>query len=188
MAEKTGEVSWYGPGFHGRKTASGERFDQNGLTAASRTLPLGSFATVTDPETNKSVKVRINDRGPYRSIHNPDSGKRLLDLSKGAMKELGLLKKGVATLRVSPHVDENAGVNIPGMPTELLGPTGRVFLHEDGKTYSTHLNTIVDVGEGRSGIVPLLVPNQEKVGALIRGEKPTAAQKARVMEWGKSVV
>ena len=61
---RTGEASWYGPGFHGRRTASGEIFDQNALTAAHRTLPLGTKADVTGVETGKSVQVTINDRGP----------------------------------------------------------------------------------------------------------------------------
>ncbi|MGZ8995693.1 MAG: septal ring lytic transglycosylase RlpA family protein, partial [Rhodospirillales bacterium] len=59
-----GEASWYGPGFHGGKTASGETYDQNDLTAAHRKLPLGSEATITNLENGKQVEVKINDRGP----------------------------------------------------------------------------------------------------------------------------
>lgn len=88
-----GIASWYGPGFHGRKTASGERYDQNDLTAAHRKLPLGSEVTVTNLETGKQVTVEINDRGPY-------VGDRKIDLSKAAAKELGILDEGVAKVRI----------------------------------------------------------------------------------------
>src|SRR5689334_13480399 len=62
---QVGTAFWYGPGFHGHETASGEMFDQHAMTAAHRTLPLGTEAKVTNLETGQSVKVAINDRGPY---------------------------------------------------------------------------------------------------------------------------
>ena len=83
-----GRISYYGPKFHGRKTANGERFDQNGLTCAHKTLPFGTILQVTLQSTGKSVKVRVNDRGPYK-------GDRVLDLSLGAAKEIGLIQEGV---------------------------------------------------------------------------------------------
>ena len=78
-----GMASWYGPGFHGRRTASGERFNQNAMTAAHKTLPLGSLVRVTSLETNQSIIVRINDRGPYRRGF-------IIDLSKGAARALDM--------------------------------------------------------------------------------------------------
>jgi peptidoglycan lytic transglycosylase len=78
-----GKASWYGPGFHGRKTASGERFNQNELTAAHRKLPLGTKATVTNLRNGKTVEVEINDRGPY-------ARGRILDLSKAAAERLDM--------------------------------------------------------------------------------------------------
>jgi rare lipoprotein A (peptidoglycan hydrolase) len=86
-------ASWYGPGFHGQETASGETFDQNALTAAHRTLPLGTEAKVTNLETGQSVTVTINDRGPYVPG-------RQLDLSQAAAKQIGLTKKGVAKVKI----------------------------------------------------------------------------------------
>ncbi len=77
----------------GRRTANGERFDPDALTAASKTLPMGSTVLVTNPKTGKSVKVRINDRGPH--VRG-----RSLDLSKRAAEELGITEKGVARLKV----------------------------------------------------------------------------------------
>lgn len=78
-----GKASWYGPGFHGKKTASGERFNQHALTAAHKTLPLGSHVKVTNLSNGHSVVVRINDRGPY--AHG-----RIIDLSKGAKNAIGM--------------------------------------------------------------------------------------------------
>ena len=75
-------ASWYGPGFAGRRTSTGETYNPEGLTAASRTLPLGSHVRVTNPDTGRSVVVRINDRGPF--VRG-----RSLDLSHGAAHKSG---------------------------------------------------------------------------------------------------
>ena len=92
---QTGKASWYGPGFHGRKTANGERFDMNAFTAAHKTLPIPSYAKVTNLSTGQSVIVRINDRGPFH-------GDRVIDLSKGAANKIGF--SGVANVRVEQIV------------------------------------------------------------------------------------
>lgn len=80
-----GLASWYGPGFHGRRTASGERFDMHGLTAAHRTLPFGTVVRVHSQVNGRTVDVRINDRGPYLR-------KRVIDLSRAAAEALGLIE------------------------------------------------------------------------------------------------
>ena len=90
---KVGMASWYGPNFHGRLTANGEVYDQYALSAAHPTLPLPSYAKVTNLENGSSVVVRINDRGPF-------SNKRIIDLSARASKLLGYQKKGLAKVRV----------------------------------------------------------------------------------------
>ena len=82
-----GMASWYGPGFHGRLTANGERFDMNELTAAHKTLPFGTRVLVHNPRTGKEVVVRINDRGPFIKG-------RVIDLSKAAAKALGMKGRG----------------------------------------------------------------------------------------------
>lgn len=89
----TMKASWYGPGFHGRKTANGEKFDQMSYTAAHKSLRFGTLLKITNPKNGKSIVVRINDRGPY--IEGRD-----LDLSKAAAHELGLMRRGVARLKV----------------------------------------------------------------------------------------
>lgn len=88
-----GQASYYGAKHQGKRTASGERFDQNQLTAAHRTLPFGSRVRVTNLNNDKSVLVRINDRGPY-------ARSRLIDLSHKAAEQLDMLRAGVAPVRV----------------------------------------------------------------------------------------
>ena len=86
-------ASWYGPKFHGRLTANGEIYNQMALTAASKTMPFGTFLKVTNIRNGKSIVVRINDRGPY--IEGRD-----LDLSKGTAIALGMIKRGVIKVKV----------------------------------------------------------------------------------------
>ncbi len=90
----SGEASYYGPGFEGRPTANGERFNPNDLTAAHRTLPMGSRVRVTNPKTGDSVVVRINDRGPFH-------GNRVIDLSQAAARTIGLIRSGTGTVRLA---------------------------------------------------------------------------------------
>ena len=78
-----GEASWYGPGFHGRRTANGEVFNSQALTAAHRSLPFGTRVRVTNEKTGRSVVVRINDRGPFAKG-------RVIDLAHGAARQIGM--------------------------------------------------------------------------------------------------
>lgn len=89
----SGKASWYGAHHHGKKTASGERFNQNALTAAHRSLPFGTKVKVTNTLNNKSVTVRVNDRGPY-------SKGRVIDLSRAAAGKIDLINNGVAPVRL----------------------------------------------------------------------------------------
>ena len=93
-----GQASYYGARHHGNKTASGERFDQNALTAAHRSLPFGSRVQVTNLRNHKRVVVRINDRGPYAK-------KRIIDLSQKAAQQLDMLRDGVVPVRVEQLAD-----------------------------------------------------------------------------------
>lgn len=90
----TGKASWYGGKFHGRKTASGERFNKNALTAAHRKLPFGTKVRVTHLGNHKSVVVRINDRGPFGNKG------RIIDISEAAAKRLGMKQSGVARVKL----------------------------------------------------------------------------------------
>lgn len=99
---EVGLASWYGAAFHRKRTASGERFDPNGLTAAHRSLPLGSSVRVTNLVTGRSVVVRINDRGP--SLHD-----RIIDLSAMAAREIDIKEVGVARVRIELATVGEAG-------------------------------------------------------------------------------
>lgn len=90
----SGRASWYGPKFHGRLTASGEVFNQNALTAAHPSLRFGTRVKVTNLNNGRSVVVRINDRGPYTK-------NRILDVSAAAARSLGMIRSGVARVRVT---------------------------------------------------------------------------------------
>ncbi|MBX7526632.1 septal ring lytic transglycosylase RlpA family protein [Qipengyuania vesicularis] len=90
----SGVASYYGKRFHGRRTASGERFDMHAMTAAHKTLPFGSRVRVTNPRTGKSVIVRINDRGPF-------TPGRTIDLSRAAAEEIGLVRRGHGTVELA---------------------------------------------------------------------------------------
>jgi rare lipoprotein A len=85
---ETGIASWYGPGFDGNLTANGEVYDMNGISAAHKTLPFGTVVRVIDLETGRSIVVRINDRGPFVEG-------RIIDLSKGAAENLGMVERGI---------------------------------------------------------------------------------------------
>ncbi|MFN0265347.1 septal ring lytic transglycosylase RlpA family protein [Tepidamorphus sp. 3E244] len=89
-----GVASWYGKAHHGRKTASGERFNMNAMTAAHKSLPFGTKVKVTNKRSGRSVVVRINDRGPY-------AGGRIIDLSRAAAQRLGLMQSGTAPVSVT---------------------------------------------------------------------------------------
>jgi len=86
-----GGASWYGPGFHGKRSASGQVFDENAMTAAHRSLPFGTKVTVTDQRTGEHVVVTINDRGPFHKG-------RIIDLSKAAATALGFRNRGTTSV------------------------------------------------------------------------------------------
>jgi rare lipoprotein A len=85
---EVGIASWYGPGFDGNLTANGEVYDMNGVSAAHKTLPFGTVVRVVELDTGRSIVVRINDRGPFVEG-------RIIDLSKGAAEQLGIVNKGI---------------------------------------------------------------------------------------------
>ncbi len=124
---ETGKASWYGPGFHGKRTANGETFNQNELTAAHRTLQMPSLIEVTNLENGKSVVLRVNDRGPF--AHN-----RVLDVSKRGAELLGFKNQGVAKVQIKVLGDESMriaqiakdGRSTRGMETAYNRDQGRI--------------------------------------------------------------
>lgn len=89
-----GGASWYGPGFNGKRAASGEIFNENAMTAAHRSLPFGTKVMVTDQRTGNAIEVTINDRGPFH-------GGRIIDLSKAAATKLGFRNRGTTSVCLS---------------------------------------------------------------------------------------
>ena len=121
-----GMASWYGPGFHGKKTANGERYNMNAYSAAHRTLPMPVYVRVRNLENGRSLVVRVNDRGPFAKD-------RIIDLSRRAAKKLGFLKKGTA------HVE--------------VRYLRRARLRERHPSYSSHVQSSYDYEESGKGQV-----------------------------------
>ena len=137
-----GEASFYGGSFHGRKTASGEQFDENKPTAASRALPLGSKVTVTNQGNGKSVEVIVNDRGPYVDG-------RVIDLSTMAARQLDMIEEGVAPVRVEAKPSEQPTEAVKEQIEAKAGKAGKTQVAEKppaGKPHAERKN-----GEALSG-------------------------------------
>lgn len=108
--EDVGEASWYGPGFHGNRTASGEVYDMEAMTAAHKRLPFGARVRVLNMDNGREIEVRINDRGPF-------ARGRIIDLSRAAAREIGMLGSGTARVRISV-LEQTTGAR----PTTRRGP------------------------------------------------------------------
>ena len=163
--DRTGVASWYGPAFHGRPTANGERFDMNGVTAAHPTLPLPSRVRVTNLENGRQLELRVNDRGPF--VDN-----RVIDLSRRAAQLLGFKRQGLAMVRVQylgldrlpppePSADQPVVVaavepDIAFKPRWTKPPNGTVVL-PPAKPVRV------------ASVSPIRAPNKETVGKTSRG-------------------
>ncbi len=146
--DKKGQASWYGEAFHKRKTSNGEWFDMNTMTAAHATLPIPSYAKVTNLENGKTVIVRINDRGPFVDT-------RILDVSKRAADELGYRTKGIARVRV-----------------QLIGPAP---LNDNGARHVMAMNEALDGGASFTQLASL---SQSDVGSVqVASEQPRKRKK-----------
>jgi rare lipoprotein A len=162
----SGYASYYGKEFQGRKTASGEKYDMKKFTAAHRTLPFGTFLKITHLENNKSVVVKVNDRGPF-------SKKRVIDVSRAAAEKLGMIADGVARVSIeithkidindtiaskneplpainidSSHISKQAKINNP--PAEIITIEPGNFYHLSGKKakpsgYGIQILSIVEI-------------------------------------------
>jgi len=160
---ETGIASWYGPGFHGKRTANGEVYDENGLTAAHKTLPMPAMVRVTNLENGRSIQVRINDRGPF------EAG-RVIDMTRRGAQLLGFIQQGTARVRVDIMPEESqqlaalssrsGGDQVP--PPPKAAPVGEVT---------------------GGGLAPLagskVNPGQPQPGQPQAGAKPPAAATAQ---------
>ena len=141
-----GVASWYGPGFHGNKTANGERYDMHQLTAAHRTLPLGSIAVVRSMSTGRQVTVRINDRGPF-------AGGRVLDLSLAGARALGMTGAGTdqIELRVVGYQGQIADMGVLRVQVGSFSDqqNARNLLERANHLYSGGRVQVVDLPDGK---------------------------------------
>lgn len=141
-----GEASWYGPGFHGNKTANGEHYDMHKLTAAHRTLPLGSIAVVRSLTSGRRVTVRINDRGPF-------ARGRILDLSLAGAQTIGMVGSGTDRVELQV-VGYNARPEGMGVLRVQIGSfadleNARAFLSQVRPEFAEGRIVEVDLSEGR---------------------------------------
>ena len=135
--DQTGIASWYGPGFHGKYTANGERFDMYELTAAHKTLPMPSLVRVTNLENGRSLVLRVNDRGPF--AHG-----RIIDISKKGAELLGFKNQGVAKVRVQLLQAESA--RIASMAKQGLSTHGEeIPLNRKKNTPETRMASVSSV-------------------------------------------
>jgi rare lipoprotein A len=137
--QEQGFASWYGPGFHGKKTSNGEVYDMHALTAAHKTLPLGTHVRVTRTDTGKSVVVRLNDRGPFVDD-------RIIDLSRAAAQSLDMIGSGTARVRIEalqPRVrDQIEDTDVaPALhsPGDFTVPVGEFAAAEQAEILSERL-------------------------------------------------
>ena len=134
----TGSASFYGARHHGNKTASGERFNMYGLTAAHRSLPLGCTIRVTNKDNGKSVILKVNDRGPFH-------GNRILDVSQGAAKQLGFIKQGLAKINIEVLSLPEKKLKVPNVKSTNLNE------RTDRNIYSAASSRTVS-NDGQSGL------------------------------------
>ncbi len=162
-----GVASWYGREFHGRRTASGDRFDQYGLSAAHRTLPFGTRLTVTNLANGSSVVVKVNDRGPFAKD-------RILDLSYGAAKAIGLVGPGTGIVQIElvdgaappPRFTVQVGAFAESERAEdllarLVGTFPEMYVQTDGTWHRVQVGTFTarDQAEGlRRELAALGIP------------------------------
>jgi rare lipoprotein A len=162
-----GVASWYGPGFHGRSTANGEAYDMNDLTAAHRTLPMPSIVRVTNLENGRSIKLRVNDRGPF-------VGNRIIDVSRRAAQLLGFHIDGTARVQVENVAEESkllaAALGVPVDTAVVAPPT------------EEPLTAVASAYEISSTVPPAPIPDpdippevQPEIGQMAMASMPSAA-------------
>ncbi|WP_108810004.1 septal ring lytic transglycosylase RlpA family protein [Sphingorhabdus sp. Alg231-15] len=157
--DTVGYASWYGDELAGNSTANGERFNPNGISAAHKTLPLPSYVEVTALDTGRTILVRVNDRGPF-------ANDRLIDLSHGAAKQLGIDQQGVAGVRVrkvNPNEQERVVLRNGGVATERIGTPDSLLTIL--RKNLAKLPTPDAVARRASTPAPTVVANKSGIGA-----------------------
>ena len=168
--EQLGIASWYGEDFHGWQTANGEIYDMQGMTGAHRTLPLGSEVLVTNVENGLQVRVRINDRGPYKRG-------RILDLSFGAARRLGMVDHGTSAV----HLEVVGGLEADHMDSrvmiQLLTPLDGSPASASGGVSSRHADVVLSESSSQPGAFRMLPSDfmrerrARRVGDILEAEQ-----------------
>lgn len=177
LEAETGEASWYGPGFHGRRTANGEVFDKDALTAAHRTLPFGTLVRVLNLDNGREALLRINDRGPF-------ARGRILDVSEAGARVLGMIESGTARVRIEILRTDGSPGAVPGgsaarsPQAAALAPSVRIQVasyRDTGNALRTAerlrlsgMNPSLETGGGYTRVVLAGVRPSEKDGLLKR--------------------
>ena len=138
--QQTGTASWYGPGFHGKRTASGERYDQNGFTADHPSLPLPTYVQVTNLSNGKKTVVRINDRGPFHDH-------RIIDLSYAAAKKLDIVRRGTTKVHIRALVSQQ--------------PTARLYVQAGAFKQAIQAGELQQRLNKQQGLGKVLVENND---------------------------
>jgi rare lipoprotein A len=158
--KRQGKASFYASKFHGRTTANGERYNMNAYTAAHKTLPFNTLVKVVNLKNNKSVLVRINDRGPYAKG-------RIIDLSKSAAKTIGLYKAGSAYVRievvehpqpeVQPELIVARDLNFPATAMFFPGNIYNIWgMKQPNSPFNIHISTYLDLKRAREEAIALM--------------------------------
>lgn len=149
---ETGVASWYGPGFHGRRTANGERYDQNALTAAHPTLPMPSAVRVTNLENGRALILRINDRGPF-------ARGRIIDVSRAAADKLGFRGAGTAKVRVEILGDESRRLKLASLNSPR-GQAEQVQIAAAPARDAVTVESLPDIGGRPANQATAITPEQ----------------------------
>ena len=179
--DETGVASWYGPDFHGKSTANGETYNMNALTAAHRTLPLPSIVRVTNLENGRSIKLRVNDRGPY-------ARGRILDVSRKAAELLGFQNNGTAKVRVQyegrgdttdgsplPSASEGAATETPVKAAPLTSVSTAELAPPPGAA-ATGATTAAPLPKPAETLTPHADAGSEPDGVVTKMEVPPSTQ------------
>ncbi len=151
--DNVGYASWYGQELAGNLTANGERFNPNGISAAHKTLPLPTYVEVTALDSGRTILVRVNDRGPF-------ANDRIIDLSQGAARQLGIEQQGVAGVRVrkvNPNEQERAVLRAGGVATERIA-TPDSLLSILRKNLSKMPRPIAPIRQVQAPVTPVVAP------------------------------
>lgn len=182
-----GVASWYGPGFHGRRTASGEVYDQDALTAAHPSLPFGTRVRVTNLDNGRAVEVRINDRGPF-------VGGRAIDLSRAGARVIGLIGPGIGRVRIETVpvavVARAAPAETLAMPAPVVDPARAYVVEVARLGDATRAERLRAVLAGRfpdAEVAAAFVPGDGRYRVHLgpfRGEDEARAHAERVTRLG----